>query len=676
MAEVFRAKASGAHGFEKTLAIKRILPDLARDPEFEQRFINEAKLAVKLSHANIVQVFDFGRFAGSLFIAMEFVDGLDLAHLLRACRASGDQLTIESALYIAIEMARGLDFAHRRRVIHRDVSPSNILLSRAGEVKIADFGIAEAAKRKHQASGGARRIMGKWRYMSPEQARGEPLTTASDIFSAGVVIYELVTGEKLFPGDEAEEIIENIESMAIKRAAEVRTDVPPRVDEILARALERDPGDRPSAAEVLRELLELSYERTIVASPLGVAEAVESVIGKASSDDSGDAMNLDGLIRAQLADSQGRATTVRKTAVGEPDEALQDPTTAHSVVKRVDEDGITVLEIDNTAAAAPAAMGRGRRTSEAPPIATDLEDSLDDLAEKLATEPAEIDELTDRGRAGRTWWLLAALAATALVAGGGVWIAQRGDTAEPVKLPVEVVDDAGVVASAVATLTIDSEPRGAEVFIDGVLQDGRTPLTVEVEPREPHQIELRADGYASALQSDVVLAPGQNMTIVRPLQRLVAELRVDSRPQGAVVYLGDRRLGETPLVRADLAPGKGQVIRIIKEDFKPASETVDLAPGEPARVSVSLESALRYGYVRIRPVSSRGRWAYIEFKGNRLRTRDGEPLTVPRFIVKLPVGRQRIRLINDAEPGFSKVAVIDVPETSPEAPKTLAVTID
>src|SRR5690349_2251229 len=279
MAEVFLAKAYGAHGFEKTLAIKRILPELARDPEFEERFIAEAKVAVKLSHANIVQVLDFGRFAGSLFIAMEFIDGLDLAAVLRRGKEHGRMVPIAAAFHIAIEIARGLDFAHSHGVVHRDVSPSNILLSKAGEVKIADFGIAVAATPGRIAHGSRRKVMGKWRYMSPEQARGEPLDTRSDMFSAAAVMYELFTGDKLFPGDEAEDIIRNIHEMPLPRASEARRGLPARLDDVLHQALSRRPQDRPlRPAALLRTLTELTYESSIVTTALDVADAVRYVV--------------------------------------------------------------------------------------------------------------------------------------------------------------------------------------------------------------------------------------------------------------------------------------------------------------------------------------------------------------------------------------------------------------
>jgi tRNA A-37 threonylcarbamoyl transferase component Bud32 len=381
MAEVFLAKAYGAHGFEKTLAIKRILPDLARDPEFEQRFIAEAKVAVKLSHTNIVQVLDFGRFAESLFIAMEYVDGLDLAALLRRYKDLGARVPIPAAFQIAIEIARGLDYAHQHGVVHRDISPSNILLSRAGEVKIADFGIAVAARpnRPGVASGtGPRKVMGKWRYMSPEQARGESLDTRSDLFSAASVMYELFTGEKLFPGDEAEDIAKNIHDMQLPRPSRVREGLPARLDEILHSALARRPLDRPArAAVMLRALSELSYESSIVCTTIDVSDAVATVLPA----DQTAAGLLDDMIRKQLAGETGVA---RETAVtdGKKRETL---ITGHKPAgidttgvfrHKIDLDGVSRLEVAEGDAdghsTTLAAQPRARRQTGQPLLPDDV----------------------------------------------------------------------------------------------------------------------------------------------------------------------------------------------------------------------------------------------------------------------------------------------------------------
>src|SRR5215813_2018389 len=342
MAEVFLAKAYGAHGFEKTLAIKRILPDLARDPEFAARFIAEAKVAVKLSHANVVQVFDFGRIGESLFIAMEFVDGLDLAALLRRFKEERRQVPLSAAFHVAIEIVRALDFAHSHNVVHRDVSPSNILISRAGEVKIADFGIAIAASPHRGGGPGPRKVMGKWRYMSPEQARGDTLDTRSDLFSAASVMFELFTGEKLFPGEESEEIIKNIESMPIPRMSAVRPGLPSRLDDVLAVALARKPIDRPSRpASILRSLIELSYESSIMATALDVAEAVATVLPPKRMGGRG---ALDDVIRRQLADQ----SIARRTAVtdGKPPvtETVEVEPTSTGLFRKLDSDGLARLE--------------------------------------------------------------------------------------------------------------------------------------------------------------------------------------------------------------------------------------------------------------------------------------------------------------------------------------------
>src|SRR4051812_16015823 len=211
MAEVFKAKSYGVEGFEKVVVIKRILPELARSKEFVDMFIHEAKLAVRLSHANIVQVFDLGIAPGSdvlgspsadaYYMAMEFVHGFDLATLLARCRRQQVTLPVDMCVYIAAEVAKGLDHAHRRRdeqskalgIVHRDVSPQNVLLSLEGEIKVTDFGIAKARGALETSSVDdtrSRQLHGKFGYMSPEQARGENVDARSDLFSLGILLYE------------------------------------------------------------------------------------------------------------------------------------------------------------------------------------------------------------------------------------------------------------------------------------------------------------------------------------------------------------------------------------------------------------------------------------------------------------------------------------------------------
>ena len=207
MAELFRARRKvGLEGFEKILAIKRILPHLSNNRDFVAMFADEAKIAAQLTHQNIVQIFDYGRLDETYFIAMEFVLGSNLRGIMEKTRQLDTQLSINDCVFIITKAAIGLDYAHRKRnlqntpldIIHRDISPQNILVSYEGEVKLTDFGIAKAALTTSITKTGV--LKGKVSYMSPEQARGEGLDRRSDIFSLGVVFYELLTHRKLFEG--------------------------------------------------------------------------------------------------------------------------------------------------------------------------------------------------------------------------------------------------------------------------------------------------------------------------------------------------------------------------------------------------------------------------------------------------------------------------------------------
>jgi serine/threonine protein kinase len=500
MAEVFLAKAYGAHGFEKTLAIKRILPELARDPEFAARFIAEAKVAVRLSHTNVVQVFDFGRIGDSLFIAMEFVDGLDLAALLRRFKEERRQVPLSAAFHIAIEIVRALDFAHGHNVVHRDVSPPNILISRAGEVKIADFGIAVAASPHRGGGRGLRKVMGKWRYMSPEQARDEALDTRSDLFSAASVMFELFTGEKLFPGAKAEEVIANIESMPIPRMTAIRPGLPSRLDEVLGAALARKPIDRPSRpAVVLRSLIELSYESSIMATALDVAESLASVAPPARRLGRG---ALDDVIRRQLADSSIDPWIARRTITDgklPPPAAVETDPTSTGLFHRVDPDGLSRLtELD----------GGARAAQREPP------------SKDASTIPRRAVQHIAPGGA----WL--ALAVGFLAAAGlTTWRLTRasGDVQPPVPVPVLV--DAGV-AGAMGTFEISSTPTGAVVSLDGKVL-GPTPRSARVPSGVKVRVKLELEGY-QAYEGELSVEAGKTFALSAPLSPAPALLRVEA----------------------------------------------------------------------------------------------------------------------------------------------------
>ncbi|MAQ13271.1 MAG: hypothetical protein CMN30_00525 [Sandaracinus sp.] len=267
MAEVFKAKSHGVEGFEKVLVIKRILPELSSNPDFVEMFINEAKIAVTLSHANVVQVFDLGRADETYFIAMEYVAGSDLATVLRRARKYDKPLPIELAVYVIAEVAKGLDYAHRRRdadlqplhIVHRDVSPQNVLLSYEGEVKLTDFGIAKA--RGSVEDGTAAGVLkGKYAYMAPEQARGREVDARTDLFSLGTVLYEALAGRSPFLAASTYDTLQRVRSGEAKPLAEVSGEIPEELSAIVARAMSPHPADRhEDAGRFYEDLVQFLY---------------------------------------------------------------------------------------------------------------------------------------------------------------------------------------------------------------------------------------------------------------------------------------------------------------------------------------------------------------------------------------------------------------------------------
>ncbi len=273
MAEVFKAKSFGVEGFEKTLVVKRIMPDLARQPSFVDSFVGHAKLAVRLSHANVVQVFDLGRVdepgGASYFMAMEYVAGIDLATLLRRLRKSEGGVSAALAVYLASEIAKALDHAHRRRddqlrplgVVHGDLGPQNILVSWEGEVKVSDFGVACALYAAGQDGGTEpQRLARKLMYSSPEMVRGEALTPRSDLFSFGTLLYEVLAGRNPFQASNPEDTQRAVLEARFKPLDQVRAGLAPELVALVHRAMAVDPAQRfETAARLYEDLLAHLY---------------------------------------------------------------------------------------------------------------------------------------------------------------------------------------------------------------------------------------------------------------------------------------------------------------------------------------------------------------------------------------------------------------------------------
>ncbi|KFE71113.1 protein kinase domain-containing protein [Hyalangium minutum] len=278
MAEVFFAKVLGAEGFEKPVAVKRVLPSLSQNQEFTELFLREAKLTVSLQHANVVQVFDLGCARGQHYMVMEFVDGENLRTLQRAAANQQVPLGLREVCFIVQQVAEGLAYAHEKldasgrplNIIHRDINPSNVMVSSAGEVKLADFGIAKAANVQNGTEVGV--VKGKMGYLAPEQVRGAAVDQRADLFLLGLLLYELLSGQQLFCGPDYFQILRDISSFDVKTVVPV-PGVPAPLWSIVTRALAPDPVARFQRARDLSDALQnFLFDHRLRVGPQDVAK--------------------------------------------------------------------------------------------------------------------------------------------------------------------------------------------------------------------------------------------------------------------------------------------------------------------------------------------------------------------------------------------------------------------
>jgi len=284
MAEIFLAKAQSVGGIKKQVAIKRVLPNLTSNKRFVNMFLDEARLSMGLTHANIVQVFDVGRADGAYFIVMEYVDGYNLRHLLQRIVETSVEFPIHHAAHILMEACKGLAHAHERvdenghplGIVHRDVSPPNVLVSKHGEVKITDFGLAKAVTQLEITDPGI--VKGKYSYLAPEAAEGEDVDHRADLFAVGILLWEILCKRRLFQGKNDMETVDLIRKAEVPSIQLFNKEVSDELEAIIMKALARDRRDRwPSARELCDALAHYLFSKNLKVTNYDIAESLANL---------------------------------------------------------------------------------------------------------------------------------------------------------------------------------------------------------------------------------------------------------------------------------------------------------------------------------------------------------------------------------------------------------------
>ena len=602
MAEVHVAEMTLARGMRRRVALKRIHPHLTEDPEFVNMFLDEARVASQLTHPGIVPVVDAVEDHGDLLLVLDYVPGWDLSNISREAQRTGVLLPIAAVIAIAHQVAAILAYVHGAvdseerplSIIHRDVTPSNVLLAHDGTTRLLDFGVAKAAARATRTA--TRSFKGKLAYMAPEQAMGDDVDPRTDLYALGLIVFELLTNVRAIDAEGDIQLLELARRPHHLPIRSLRPDAPAALEEFVAHLLAIDPRDRPANAEEVVGALDGLLPGGIDAARAEIRALVIDLMGapsrpvgrKRNTLERAIAMaaGLGGTARRQGTAKRVRApqadgdSGVREVDDGEappPDgfagAASIDPNTKEFALAQLVARGERALdgEADSIADANPAPSG-----SAAAPI------------ERASHDPA------NEGRSRRAPWtrVLVGLALVAVAAiAYFVWPSPASpgsaSTGDRPSVPIPPPPSRGGAAMAPGFLRITSSPAGATVAIDGRPWHEVTPTVVDVAPNRYVDVSLELEGR-SAFRETVAAEPGQTMQVHGELALLSGAIAITSEPSGAEVSIDGEPRGRTPLELDDL-DRRAISVRIELADHRPHVERVDLTD----QVRASLHAVLR-----------------------------------------------------------------------------------
>ncbi len=588
MAEVFLARQRGPEGFDRRVAVKRILPHLVETGDFVRMFLDEARLAARLSHPNVVHIYEFGKVEEYFFIAMEYVDGVDASRLIALGRESR-KVPPEIVARVGADAAAGLHHAHMLGdadgralgIVHRDVSPQNLLITYDGVVKIVDFGIAKATHQAEQTRPGV--VKGKFAYMSPEQTVGKSLDGRSDVFSLGLVLWELLAGRVAVSREDPVEAMKVIRDGRLPAIETIRRDVPAALAAAVGRALSRDREDRPTAAQLGLELEGYLKGAAGLATSMFVAEWVRANFPREIG-----ASGSHAALPAQQGTVQATAGTLAATAAGSGATAQSTP--APEVHDTGEATAVILGAVQEPPAAVDVVLERRRRWITPAAILVGL-----------AAAAVFAFVIYPRLTAGESSIVPADPAPASLPA--PVPAANIGAPGAPQPLPQPIVTSAGDVAGGgavgEAALDIVTTPRGASLRLDGAKRPEKTPLRIAGLTPGRHDLVLQLDGHLELARS-VDLAAGERRTLELTLarkpeppphhapRRSTGWLTVRTIPWSEV-YLGSRKLGTTPLADLELPAGT-HTLTFKNPQAKTTRRRVTIRPGATTKLSLELQN--------------------------------------------------------------------------------------
>lgn len=576
MAEIFLGTQHGMEGFERPVVLKRILAPLVADPQFRNMLIDEAHIAMGLGHSNIVQVLDLGHARGRYFLVLELVDGWDLSQILARATAASFPIPPELLLYIAAEVCRALAYAHGRTrdgqplaIVHRDVSPQNILLSEQGEVKLTDFGIAKAMGRREKTNQGI--IKGKLAFMSPEQASGSVLDSRSDLFSLGTILYLFFTGRRPFEAPTDLESIMRVRECQFAPPEEVKPGLDPAMAKIIRRAMERLPSKRYQNADEL--LLDLENAQRTVYRPAGQTE-----------------------LKRWLADLQARdhAPTISR--------APAKPLSGEYEELDVDEGAEVVFDESNlvdisdvVAGIQPTIAATPEEISGVRPKTNDKTTAATPLAIKQSSIPTRIV-------------VFAAIIVVAAL--GGWWLLPDSGAGRAKHKADEPSKDHARVAKVASQPSPPAIPKAEEpksepapivpvVTAKTGLDAGNAPAVVEANhntatPGEADEDEERLLKQAEPDDAERVIGEDEGVAsrpTAKPAKAVAVEpvsVRLVSVPEGAVISIGKRVFGRAPM-NLRFRPGITFELTFVKKGYQPTSKRITVANRKNQSVKVALK---------------------------------------------------------------------------------------